>query len=336
MGFFAGIGKAAKNGILIKGGNYLEALSRLDTVIFDKTGTLTRGVFKVVKIQTAGVFARDDLLELAANAECFFFFFIALSIMNEFASSGKEIQKENLSEYTEYAGLGISVKLNGSIILAGNQNLMKKNNISFDEPQESGTKVFIAFNGQFAGCIIINDEIKEDSRAAIAALKEKGIKKTVMLSGDNPAAVKLIADELRLDEAYGGLLPHEKVQITEKIKGQLKNGKFAFVGDGINDAPSLAIADIGIAMGALGSDAAIEAADVVLMSDEPTKLAKAIDISRFTGKIVRQNIVFTLCVKVVFLALGAAGIATMWEAVFADAGVSLLAVLNAMRIMRAR
>jgi len=335
MGFFAGIGKAAKNGILIKGGNYLEAFSRLDTVIFDKTGTLTKGVFKVTDVQSAGSFSKDAVLELAAFAECFSNHPIALSVMNEFAS-GKEIQKENLSEYTELAGFGISVKLNGKIILAGNNILMEKNGILFEESNRNGTKVYVSYDGVFAGCITISDEIKPDSRAAIASLKERGVKKTVMLSGDNPLIAKAIADDLLLDEAYGGLLPHEKVQITEKIKAQLKTGKLAFAGDGINDAPSLAIADIGIAMGALGSDAAIEAADVVLMTDEPSKLAKAIDISRFTGKIVRQNIVFTLCVKVVFLALGAAGVATMWEAVFADVGVSLLAVLNAMRILRMR
>jgi len=338
MGFFAGIGKAAKNGILIKGGNYLEAFSRLETVIFDKTGTLTRGVFKVADIQNSGGFGKDKLLELAANAESFSNHPIALSVMNEFslqAGSREEIQKENLSGYTEHAGYGVSVKLNGKTILAGNQNLMKNNDIAFEESMSEGTKVYVAYDSVFAGCVIISDEIKPDSRLAIPALRERGVKNIVMLSGDNPVIAQSIAAELGLDEAYGGLLPHEKVQITEKIKTrQSAKGKFAFAGDGINDAPSLAIADIGIAMGALGSDAAIEAADVVLMTDEPSKLAKAIDISRFTGIIVRQNIIFTLCVKTAFLALGAFGIATMWEAVFADVGVSLLAVLNAMRILK--
>ena len=343
MGFFAGIGRAAKNGILIKGGNYLEAFNHLDTVVFDKTGTLTAGVFKVTSVQSAEGFSENKLLELAAYAESFSNHPIALSVMKAF---GKDVNRDSLGGYTEIAGRGVSVILNGKVILAGNQKLMSDNGIAFQESQNNGTKVYVAYGGAFSGCIVISDEIKSDSRGVISALKGRGVQKTVMLTGDNPNIAEAVAAELGLDEVYGGLLPHEKVEMVEKLKGMkdttgksngrlASSGNLAFVGDGINDAPVLAMADIGVAMGALGSDAAIEAADVVLMTDEPSKLAQAIDIARYTGKIVRQNIVFTLGIKVVFLALGAIGMASMWEAVFADVGVSLLAVLNAMRIIRA-
>jgi len=331
MGFFAGVGRAAKKGILIKGGNYLEALNQVKTAVFDKTGTLTCGLFKVTSIQNAEGFTESDLLEYAANAESFSNHPIALSVMRQY---GKDVKNETLCEYTEIAGCGVSVKLNGKIILAGNKTLMEKNAIDFKESFDSGTKVYVAVNGVFAGCIIISDEIKKDSREAILALKNKGVEKTIMLTGDTPEIARAIAEELNLDEYYSSLLPHEKAEMMEKIKERQKDGMIAFVGDGINDAPVLAMADVGIAMGALGSDAAIEAADVVLMTDEPSKLSVAVDISRFTKKIVYQNIIFTLGVKIVFLALGAFGIANMWEAVFADVGVSLLAVLNSMRIMR--
>jgi Zn2+/Cd2+-exporting ATPase len=334
MGFFAGIGRAAKKGVLIKGGNYLEAFNNLETVVFDKTGTLTKGVFKVTAVEPADGFSRDSLLELAANAESYSNHPIALSVMKEF---GKAVERDKLSDYTEIAGHGVSVNLNGRTILAGNQKLMAKAGIGFQESQSVGTKVYIASDGVFAGCVVISDEIKADSRNAISALKVKGVQKTVMLTGDSPRIAEAVAAELKLDEVYGGLLPHEKVEKVEILNGKKSSkGKLAFVGDGINDAPVLAMADIGVAMGGLGSDAAIEAADVVLMTDEPSKLCDAIDIARFTKKIVGQNIVFALGVKVASLALGAFGVATMWEAVFADVGVSLLAVLNAMRIMRAR
>jgi len=335
MGFFAGVGKAAKNGILVKGGNYLEAFSRLETVVFDKTGTLTRGVFKVTSIQNKNGFGEEELLELAANAECFSNHPIALSVRNEFKGI---INKDNLSGYSEIAGFGVSVIYNGKPVLAGNKNLMADNGIDFEESDSSGTKVYVASGGVFAGCIVISDEIKPDSFTVARELKKRGVSKILMLTGDNPQIANIIAQKLSLDGVYAGLLPQEKVEIVEKLN--LKNinvknaGKLAFVGDGINDAPVLAMADIGVAMGAMGSDAAIEAADVVLMTDEPLKLTQAIDISKFTGMIVRQNIVFTLAVKIAFLALGAFGIASMWEAVFADVGVSLLAVLNSMRIMR--
>jgi len=332
MGFFAGIGRAARKGVLVKGGNFLEAFNSLETVVFDKTGTLTKGVFKVTAVEPASGFSGDALLETAAYAEAFSNHPIALSVMKEY---GKAVERDKLSDYTEIAGHGVSVSMNGKIILAGNQKLMAREGIEFQESQSVGTKVYVACNGVFAGCVVISDEIKADSRKAISALKTRGVKKTVMLTGDNPHIASAIAAELKLDEVYGGLLPHEKVEKVEVLNGKKSaKGKLAFVGDGINDAPVLAMADIGVAMGGLGSDAAIEAADVVLMTDEPSKLCDAIDIARFTKKIVWQNIVFALGVKSVFLALGAFGVATMWEAVFADVGVSLLAVLNAMRIMR--
>jgi len=339
MSFFAGIGRAAKKGVLVKGGNFLEAFNNLETVVFDKTGTLTKGVFKVTAVEPADGFNNDSLLELAAHAETFSNHPIALSVMKEYSSRsfGKSVERDKLSDYTEIAGNGVSVKMNGKTVLAGNQKLIASAGIDFQESQSAGTKVYVAYNGTFAGCVVISDEIKPDSRGAISALKEKGVQKTVMLTGDSPNIAGAVAAELKLDEVYGGLLPHEKVEKVEILNGKKSaKGKLAFVGDGINDAPVLAMADIGVAMGGLGSDAAIEAADVVLMTDEPSKLCDTVDIARFTKKIVWQNIVFALGVKGVFLALGAFGVATMWEAVFADVGVSLLAVLNAMRIMKAK
>jgi Cd2+/Zn2+-exporting ATPase len=339
MSFFAGIGKAASKGILVKGGNYLDAFNCLDMAVFDKTGTLTKGVFKVIAIEPAEGFSKDTLLELAANAEAFSNHPIALSIMDEYINrkSGMKIESDDSSNYTEIAGHGVSVILNGKTILAGDQKLMVKIGIAFQESQSIGTKVYVAEGGIFAGCIVISDEIKPDSKYAISGLKERGIRKTVMLTGDNPYIAKAIAVEAGLDEVYAELLPHEKVEKIEFINSQKRAGaKLAFIGDGINDAPVLAMADIGVAMGGLGSDAAIEAADVVLMTDEPSKLCDAIDIARFTKKIVWQNIIFVLGVKTIFLVLGALGIATMWEAVFADVGVCIFAVLNAIRIIKAK
>ena len=332
LSFFGGIGGASKRGILVKGGNYLEALADLDIVVFDKTGTLTKGVFKVASVQPANGFSETDLLELAANAEAFSNHPIALSIIEAY---GSEIGKGPLSEYNEIAGHGVSVKKDGSAILAGNHALMAMQGIECDETESAGTKVYVSVNNVYAGCIIIADETKPDSRDAIVALKAKGVRKTIMLTGDNPQIAEAIAGELGLDEYYAGLLPGQKVEMVEKLEMQkLGKGKLGFVGDGINDAPVLARADIGIAMGGLGSDAAIEAADVVLMTDEPAKLAEAIDVARFTKKIVWQNIIFALGVKALVMILGALGFATMWEAVFADVGVALLAVLNASRVMR--
>jgi Cd2+/Zn2+-exporting ATPase len=343
MGFFGGIGRAAKNGILVKGGNFLEAFNNLEIAVFDKTGTLTKGVFKVTSVTGANGFSESNLIELAANAEVFSNHPIALSVMREY---GRKVDTSCLSEYTEHSGYGISVNRNGKVILAGNQKLMEKMGvnaaaapaITIEEPQNAaGTKVYVAQDGVFAGCIVISDEVKTDSRSAISALKARGVKKTVMLTGDTPQIARAVADEVGIDEVYGGLLPHEKVEKLEELNTQKNtNGKkanLAFIGDGINDAPVLAMADIGVAMGGLGSDAAIEAADVVLMTDEPSKLAEVIDIARFTKKIVWQNIFFALGVKAAFLALGAFGIASMWEAIFADVGVSVIAVFNAMRAL---
>jgi Cd2+/Zn2+-exporting ATPase len=333
MSFFAGIGKAASRGILVKGGGSIEALSRLDTVVFDKTGTLTKGVFGVTEIRPANGFSRGDLLSAAASAESLSNHPIALSIVREY---GKEVDKNGLSEYTERPGFGVSVKADGKTILAGNAKLMAKMGVAVQQGAwNAGTVVYVTIDGVFAGGIAISDEIKDDSKSAVSALKSRGVRKTVMLTGDEVRIASAVAAEVGVDEVYGGLLPHEKSERVELLINQKRaDGKLAFVGDGINDAPAIAIADIGIAMGALGSDAAIEAADAVLMTDEPSKLVEAVDIARFTKKIVWQNIAFVLTLKAVFLALGAVGVATMWEAVFADVGAALIAVLNAVRIIR--
>jgi Zn2+/Cd2+-exporting ATPase len=334
MGFFAGIGRSAKRGILIKGGSFLEAINSLQIAVFDKTGTLTKGVFKVTDIQNAGGFGKEQLLELASFAEVFSNHPIALSVINAY---GGEVDHSGLSQYTELPGYGISVVKDGKTILAGNSKLMEKAGVAYNESANTGTKVYVACGGIFAGSIVISDEIKPDSQNAIAALKEKGVQKTVMLTGDNPVIAGEIAGKLGIDEVYGGLLPQEKVERLEELNKQKDaKGKLAFVGDGINDAPVLAMADIGIVMGGIGSDAAIEAGDVVLMNDETSKLIEFMNIGKFTKKIVVQNIVFVLIVKTVFLLLGALGVAAMWEAVFADVGVALLAVLNSMRILRAK
>lgn len=334
LGFFGGIGAASKRGILVKGSNYLEALNSLDTVVFDKTGTLTKGVFEVTGLYPSGETTREQLLEYAAKAESFSNHPIARSIMKAY---GGNIEKDALRDYEEISGHGIRVTSDESVILAGNDKLMKRENIDFQQNDEIGTKVYVAVNGIFAGAIVIADEIKADSRLAIARLKEAGVRKTVMLTGDNVKIAEAIANELGLSEVHAQLLPDQKVEQVEILdKNKPAKGKLAFVGDGINDAPVLARADIGIAMGGLGSDAAIEAADVVLMTDEPTKLVEAIAIARKTKRIVWQNIGFALGVKGIILLFGAFGIATMWEAVFADVGVSLIAILNAMRVLRTK
>ena len=334
LGFFGGIGNASKKGILVKGGNYLEALDKLETIAFDKTGTLTYGTFKVTKLISANGFSESELLENAAIAESFSNHPIAKSIKIAY---GKDFKNKNIFGYTEMPGYGISVVSNGKKILAGNQNLMQSENIAFSEPDEIGTKIYLAIAGIFAGCIVISDEIKKDSKKAIEQLKAFGIKKTVMLTGDNPQISESVAKDLNMDEVHAGLLPDQKVEKLEMLIGQkTKKRKLAFVGDGINDAPVLARADVGIAMGGLGSDAAIEAADVVIMTDEPSKLAEAISTAKLTKRIVWQNIVFALGVKAIFLIFGAFGMANMWEAVFADVGVSLLAVLNSIRAAYAK
>jgi len=329
LSFFGGIGGASRKGILVKGSNYLEALARLDMVVFDKTGTLTKGIFKVTSISPSNDFSSEDLLKMAAYAEMHSNHPIAISIIQEY---GKEIDTQQIKEYNEIAGQGVSIKIDEKAVLAGNKKLMVENGIQFDEVQEHGTKVYIAIDSLFAGGIVIADEIKQDSKKALTLLKSKGIRKTIMLTGDNEQTAQVVAKEIAIDEVYAGLLPHQKVEKVEMLNSQKHaKSKLAFVGDGINDAPVLAMADVGVAMGGLGSDAAIEAADVVLMTDEPSKLAEAVDIAKFTKRIVWQNIVFALGVKGAFLVLGAIGISTMWEAVFADVGVAMLAVMNAMR-----
>jgi Zn2+/Cd2+-exporting ATPase len=332
LSFFGGIGGASKNGILVKGGNYLEALNNVEAVVFDKTGTLTKGVFKVTEIKASAGFSEEELLAYAAYAEAYSNHPIAVSILNAY---GKEINKESITDYTEISGHGISAMIEAKEILAGNSKLMIRENIKYIEAESIGTIVHIAVDNEYAGYIVISDEIKEDSAKAIAELKALGVKKTIMLTGDNRAVAEKVAKKLMLDEVYSELLPDGKVEMVEKLEAQKSpKGKLIFVGDGINDAPVLARADIGIAMGGVGSDAAIEAADVVIMTDEPSKIASAIKIAKKTRTIVMQNIVFALGVKLVILILGAFGIATMWEAVFGDVGVALIAVLNAMRAMK--
>ncbi len=331
LSFFSGIGFASKNGILIKGSNYLEALKDVDTVVFDKTGTLTKGVFNVTKIEASGI-DKDKLLEYAAVAEVNSNHPIAKSIISYY---NKIINLNEIKSYEEIASHGIKVIYNNEQILAGNEKLMKSENILYSKAKEVGTVVYIAVDQVYRGYIVISDEIKDDSIDAIKKLKNIGIKDVVMLTGDNEKVANNIANKLGVDKVYSNLLPNEKVEKLEEIyNGKLEKEKVIFVGDGINDAPVLARADIGIAMGGLGSDAAIEAADVVLMTDEPSKISTSIDIAKRTNKIVWQNIVFALGVKIIVLVLGAGGVATMWEAIFADVGVALIAVLNAMRAMR--
>ena len=330
--FFGGIGAASKRGVLVKGSNYLEALNKVSVVVFDKTGTLTKGVFKVVDITVEFGFTKAQVLEYAAQAESYSNHPIAKSIQEAF---GKTIDQSVLSGYEEISGHGIRVLIGGKRVLAGNSKLMDSEKVSYAACQSAGTKVYIAVDGRYAGCIVIADEVKDDSQNAIASLKKIGVEKTVMLTGDDEKIGKAVAEQLGLDEYYAQLLPDQKVEKLEYLdQHKTKGSKLAFVGDGINDAPVLARADVGIAMGGLGSDAAIEAADVVLMTDEPSKLVDAIDVAKATKRIVMQNIIIALGIKSVFLILGALGIAGMWEAVFGDVGVTIIAVLNAMRILK--
>ena len=329
--FFGGIGAASRHGILVKGGNFLEALNQVSTVVFDKTGTLTKGVFQVTDILPAEDVRKEQVLEYAAWAEHFSTHPIAASIQKAYGKNNPI----SLSSYREIPGHGIAVETAGRRILAGNAKLMEAEGIAYASCETVGTKVYVATDGQYQGCILIADQLKPDSKTAISALKQAGVEKTVMLTGDNRQMADAVAKALELDACYSQLLPGDKVEILEKLDAEKRPGsKLVFVGDGINDAPVLARADIGIAMGGLGSDAAIEAADVVLMTDEPGKLVEALDIARATRKIVVQNIVFALGVKGIFLVLGAFGMVGMWLAVFGDVGVALLAVLNAMRILK--
>ncbi|MFT8322941.1 MAG: heavy metal translocating P-type ATPase [Bacillus sp. (in: firmicutes)] len=334
LGFFGGIGAASKKGILVKGSNYLEALNDVKYVVFDKTGTLTKGVFEVASIQPVSGFLKEEVLKNAAYAEIHSNHPIAVSIRKAYK---QEIDTELVEDYKEIAGHGIQVTVNGKQILAGNYKLMEKEKINFSVNNEVGTIIYVAVDRTFIGSIVISDQIKQDSAEAIKLLKELGMKKTVMLTGDSKAVAEKVGEVLGLDEVHAELLPQDKVEQIEKLDC-MKNRKekILFVGDGINDTPVLARADVGMAMGGLGSDAAIEAADIVIMTDEPSKIATAVKLAKRTRSIVWQNIVFALGVKGVFLLLGAFGIATMWEAVFSDVGVTLLAVLNAMRVLRVK
>ena len=330
--FFGGIGAASKRGVLVKGSNYLEALNKVSVVVFDKTGTLTKGVFEVANIIPAAGYQKEQVLEYAAQAESYSNHPIAKSIL---ATYGKPIDQKQFSGFEEISGHGISVMVRGKKVLAGNSKLMESEKIAYAACDAAGTKFYVAADGSYVGCILIADEVKPDSKCAIAELKKIGVEKTVMLTGDDERIGKSVADELGLDAYYAQLLPDQKVEKLEMLDKQKRQGsKLAFVGDGINDAPVLARADVGIAMGGLGSDAAIEAADVVLMTDEPSKLVEAIDVAKATKRIVMQNIVIALGIKSVFLVLGALGMAGMWEAVFGDVGVTIIAVLNAMRILK--
>lgn len=331
LGFFAGIGGASKCGILVKGSSYLELLSKPETIVFDKTGTLTQGCFKVVKIVQQEDTTKEELLELTAYAESYSNHPIALSIKKAY---DKNIDKNRISEISEIAGNGVRAEINGCSILVGNENLLKNHNISYQKANETGTIVYTAKNSKFLGYIVISDKLKEDAQKAIIELKKLKLQ-TVMLTGDTEESGLAVAKELNLDKAYTQLLPIDKVdKIEDIIEQKTKNKSVIFVGDGINDAPVLTRADVGIAMGGLGSDAAIEAADVVIMDDKPTKVATAIKIAKQTLTIVKENIAFALGIKVLFLILGAFGFVTMWGAVFADVGVTLIAVLNSLRALK--
>ena len=333
LSFFGGIGGASKMGILIKGSNYLEALASTEIAVFDKTGTLTKGVFEVQKIETNNI-DKDQLLEIAAYAENYSNHPIAKSIKNAYK---KEIDTNRIKNIKEISGHGISVTIDDKNVLIGNEKLMEENKIQYTKSEDIGTILYIAVNNEYKGLIIISDEIKEDSLGLVKNLKNLGVKKTVMLTGDKKTVGEDVGEKLRLDEVYTELLPDEKVEKVEKLmQEKTEKGKLVFVGDGINDSPVLAMSDIGVAMGALGSDAAIEAADVVIMTDEPSKIGDAISLSRKTMKIVKENIVFAIAIKILVLVLTAIGLSTMWEAVFADVGVSIIAIINALRMLKVK
>mgnify|MGYP002492321355 FL=1 len=331
LGFFGGIGAASRNGILVKGSNYLEALAATEIAVFDKTGTLTKGCFEVSRVQGEGI-DDDTLLETAALAGGNSTHPVSQSIRKAY---GKEIDLRRVADFEELPGRGIKATIGGKTVLLGNKKLLDEYGIKFNPVNGAGTVVYIAAGGIFRGFILIADEIKPDAPAAIAALKKAGIRETVMLTGDNAAVAENVAQTLGLDKFFANLLPAQKVEKVEALmKDKSDGGKLIFAGDGINDAPVLALADIGIAMGGVGSDAAVEAADIVIMTDEPSKIAQAIKISQRTLRIVRQNIVFALGVKFLVLLMGAEGLATMWDAVFADVGVSVIAIINSMRALK--
>ena len=331
LSFFGGIGASSSIGVLVKGSNYLEALSNIEIVVCDKTGTLTEGVFKVQKIEAISI-SNEELLKYAAYAEIFSNHPIALSLKEAY---GKKIDSKSITDIKEISGKGVFAKIDGKEILVGNEKLLKEKNIDFNKSNDIGTIVYVVVDNKYCGYIVISDRIKEDSYKAISLLKKNNVKKIVMLTGDKSDISRKVSEELNLDEFHSELLPQDKVKKVEKLMLEKSDGgKLLFIGDGINDAPVLALSDVGVAMGGLGSDAAIEAADIVIMNDEPSKIAEAIKISHKTMRIVKENIVFAITVKMVVLVLSALGIATMWFAVFADVGVSVIAILNALRILK--
>lgn len=330
LGFFGGIGGASRKGVLIKGSNYLELLSKTDIFVFDKTGTLTEGVFEVQKINPVDI-SEEELLKIAAYAESYSNHPISASIKKAYQ---KEINQEIIEKTEEISGKGIISQIENKTVVIGNNKIMQEKGIEYKNCNDIGTILYVAINNKFAGSIVIADKIKEDAKQIIQGLKRNNVSKTVMLTGDKKEIAEKVAKQIEIDEVYTDLLPDQKVEkVEELMKQKTEKGKLAFVGDGINDAPVLAISDIGIAMGGLGSDAAIEAADIVIMNDKPSKILEAIKISNKTMRIVKQNIIFAISVKILVLILGACGIATMWEAVFADVGVSFIAILNSLRAL---
>ena len=330
LGFFGGIGGASRKGVLIKGSNYLELLSKTDIFVFDKTGTLTEGVFEVQKINPVDI-SEEEILKIAAYAESYSNHPISASIKKAYQ---KEINQKIIEKTEEISGKGIISQIENKTVVIGNNKIMQEKGIEYKECNDIGTILYVAINNKFEGSIVIADKIKEDAKQTIQGLKRNNVSKTVMLTGDKKEIAEKVAKQIEIDEVYTDLLPDQKVEkVEELMKQKTEKGKLAFVGDGINDAPVLAISDIGIAMGGLGSDAAIEAADIVIMNDKPSKILEAIKISTKTMKIVKQNIIFAISVKILVLILGACGIATMWEAVFADVGVSFIAILNSLRAL---
>ena len=333
LSFFGGIGGASKMGILIKGSNYLEAISKAEIVVFDKTGTLTQGNFEVQKIVAINI-SQEELLKAVAYAENYSNHPISLSVKNAYS---RKINETDIQSTQELSGMGIVARIWDKDIIVGNEKLMKEEEIEFSKTDDVGTVLYVAIDNKYVGYILIADKIKDDAKIAIESLKKNNVKKTVMLTGDKKSVGEYVAQKLGIDKVYTELLPDGKVKKVEKLlKEKRENGKLVFVGDGINDAPVLALADIGIAMGGLGSDAAIEAADVVIMTDEPSKIVNTIKLSKKTMKIVKENIVFAIFVKVLILILSALGLSTMWEAVFADVGVSVIAIINALRVLRVK
>jgi Cd2+/Zn2+-exporting ATPase len=334
LGYFGGIGKASRRGILVKGSNFIDALAAVKAVVFDKTGTLTRGVFKVKEVFNLNGFSKDQLLEFAAAAELHSNHPIAISINDAFSKIGGKLKVSMVSDHTEISGQGVEARYGDHAIMVGNDSLLHLQSIDHPKCEFDDTVAHLAVDGNYAGYITIGDEIKPDADNALKALKKQGIEHIAMLTGDNRCAAEAVVTRLPIDSFYADLLPEDKVSIFEKLKVQNRNkGKIAFVGDGINDAPVLARADVGVAMGALGSDAAVETADVVLMNDSPMKMAEAVSIAKQTRRIIWQNIILAFAVKGIFILFGAMGLATIWEAVFADMGTALIAVANSTRII---